>query len=258
MEMFDGDRLGTVLRIERSSIHDGTGFRTVIFLKGCPLRCQWCSTPESQSFQIETAAGSTYGKKMTVRDVMLEIRKDSPFFFISSGGVTLSGGEILSQPAFSLAILKNCRREGYHTAIETSFFASWEYVNSILPYVNTAFVDLKLMDDRLHKDYCGASNQRILENLKKTNQVHSQFKLIIRTPIIPGINDSEAELTQIGMFCAGLKRLDHIQLLPYHRLGVSTYKKLGRDYPLPHVPVPSSETMEACRSIVKRYIANVI
>lgn len=258
MEIFEKDRLGTVLRIERSSIHDGDGFRTVIFLKGCPMRCQWCSTPESQSFQIESAAKSTYGKKMTVRDVMLEIRKDSPFFFISSGGITLSGGEILSQPEFSRAILMNCRREGYHTAIETSFFAPWESVNLILPYVNTAFVDLKLMDDRLHKHYCGVSNQLILENLKQANQAHNQFKLVIRIPIIPGINDSETELAQIGTFCAGLECLDHIQLLPYHRLGISTYQKLGRCYTLTNVPVPSSEAMKACRSILKRYITNVI
>ena len=95
MEVFDKDRKGLVLRIERSSIHDGQGFRTVVFLKGCPLRCQWCSTPESQSFQIERTDDKTYGNWMTVEEVMREIRKDSLFFFISAGGLTLSGGEIL-------------------------------------------------------------------------------------------------------------------------------------------------------------------
>ena len=114
-EMIDKDRQGMVLRIERSSIHDGDGFRTVVFLKGCPLRCQWCSTPESQSFGVEKTADNVYGTLMTVEDVMKEIRKDSLFFFLSTGGVTLSGGEVLlcsatarrsastrrSRPAFS-------------------------------------------------------------------------------------------------------------------------------------------------------------
>lgn len=126
MEAFDKDRKGMVLRIERSSIHDGEGLRTVVFLKGCPLRCQWCSTPESQSFQIEQTETNTYGTLMTVAEVMREIRKDSLFYFISAGGLTLSGGEILAQPEFTLALLKNARMECINTAVETSFFAPWE------------------------------------------------------------------------------------------------------------------------------------
>ena len=108
MELIDKDRQGMVLRIERSSIHDGDGFRTVVFLKGCPLRCQWCSTPESQSFEVENTESGSYGTLMTVDEVMRELRKDSLFFFISGGGVTLSGGEMLAQPEFSAALLKNC------------------------------------------------------------------------------------------------------------------------------------------------------
>ena len=170
MEIIDKDRKGMVLRIERSSIHDGDGLRTVIFLKGCPLRCQWCSTPESQSFQTERAGETVYGSVMTVEEVMREIRKDSLFFFISSGGVTISGGEILSQPEFSLALLRNCKRECFTSAVETSFFAPWETVSSLLPYINTAFVDLKLFRADLHKQYCGVDNSVILKNLLATNE----------------------------------------------------------------------------------------
>ena len=115
---------GMVLRIERSSIHDGDGMRTVVFLKGCPLRCQWCSTPESQAFQVETTVdgSKSYGTEMTVTDVMKEVRKDTAFYFISGGGMTLSGGELLAQPDFSLALLKAASMEGISTAVETSFF----------------------------------------------------------------------------------------------------------------------------------------
>ena len=248
--MYEKDRSGMVLRIERSSVHDGTGLRTVVFLKGCPLRCQWCSTPESQSFHEEKTAENTYGTLMTVEEVMREVRKDSLFFFISGGGMTLSGGELLAQPEFSRAILSSARREGLDTAIETSFYAPWEQIQEILLHVNTAYVDLKLFRDSLHKQYCGVHNGLILENLLATNRAEGNFRLVIRTPIIPGINDMPEELKEISYFCTELKRLDHVQLLPYHKLGTATYQKLGRPYPLSGVNPPTAEKMERCRGIV--------
>lgn len=250
MELFEKDRQGMVLRIERSSIHDGDGFRTVVFLKGCPLRCQWCSTPESQSGAVEKTETNVYGQRMTVEAVMKELRKDSLFFFISGGGVTLSGGELLAQPEFSVALLKNCCREGINTAIETSFFSHWKTVEPILQYVNTAYVDLKVVSGDAHRKYCGVGNQLILENLLNTRDCRGSFRLVVRTPVIPGINDSEEELRLIGKFCVGLKRLDHIQLLPYHKLGTATYEKLGRPYLLAGTPTPTEEHMAQCREIV--------
>lgn len=250
MEVYDKDRQGMVLRIERSSVHDGDGFRTVVFLKGCPLRCQWCSTPESQSFEVEHAAGNVYGTRMTVDEVMRELRKDSLFFFISGGGVTLSGGEVLAQPEFTLALLKNAKREGFNTAIETCLFGAWERVEAILPYLDTVYADLKLVDGEAHQARCGAKNNLILDNLRRMDQAPGRFRLIVRTPVIPGINDSEEELGRIGRFCAGLKRMDHIQLLPYHKLGTATYEKLGRPYLLKDTPTPSPEQMARYREIV--------
>ena len=251
MELIDKDRQGMVLRIERSSIHDGDGFRTGMFLKGCPLRCQWCSTPESQSGGVEKTDTYVYGQRMTVEAVMREIRKDALFFFISGGGMTLSGGELLAQPEFSEALLKNCCREGINTAIETSFFSPWRTVEPILQYVNTAYVDLKMVNSEAHRKYCGAGNQLILENLLNTGDCPGRFRLVARTPIIPGVNDSEEELRRIGKFCAGLKRLDHIQLLPYHKLGTATYEKLGRPYLLAGTPTPTEEHMARCRETVE-------
>lgn len=246
-----------MLRIERSSIYDGDGFRTVVFLKGCPLRCQWCSTPESQAFPIEYAEQNTYGRIMTVEGVMKEVRKDTAFFFHSKGGMTLSGGEILAQPGFTLALLQASWQECINTAIETSFFAPWAVIQPILPYVNTAFVDIKLFNRKQHKQYCGVDNQTILENLLQTNQVEKPFRLIVRVPIIPGINDTEEELKQIGRFCAGLRHLHHVQLLPYHRLGTNTYSKLGRPYLLATVRSPSSEHMQALRSVMHKYVETI-
>lgn len=249
---------GMVLRIERSSIHDGDGFRTVVFLKGCPMQCQWCSTPESQSFAIEKTAANTYGQEMTVEQVLKEVRKDIPFYFHSGGGLTVSGGELLSQPDFSRCILQQARREGINTAIETTLFAQWQTVDSILEHVNTVFADLKFISRQLHKQYCGVDNDVILENFLKTNNSSAKFRLIIRVPVIPGINDSEDELHKIGKFCTQLKRLEYLQLLPYHRLGSDTYRKLGRSYQLENLLPPSKEHMEECKSIIRRYISNVM
>lgn len=259
MEVLQENRQGMVLRIERSSIHDGDGFRTVVFFKGCPLRCQWCSTPESQSFGVEkTADGNVYGTPMSVEEIMKEIRKDSLFYFLSTGGVTLSGGEVLSQPEFALELLRRCRQECFNTAIETCFFGPWEHVEAMLPYVNTVYVDLKLIDRDLHRKYCGVDNDLILQNIRAADQAPGRFRMIVRMPVIPGVNDSEEELSRIGAFCAQLERLDHIQLLPYHKLGTATYKKLGRPYLLEGVETPSPEHMERCREIVRQYVKNTI
>jgi pyruvate formate lyase activating enzyme len=255
---------GVVLRIERGSTHDGEGFRTVVFLKGCPLRCCWCSTPEGQSFAIEKIEnadgkvyGKVYGKVMTVEEVMKEVKKDTAFFFHSGGGVTLSGGEILSQPEFSLALLKSSRMNGINTAIETSFYSSWAVIREIIPFVNTAFVDIKIFDPEKHKKFCGVGNALIMDNLSRTNEVESPLNLIVRIPLIPGINDEPDELAQIGAFCAKLKHLRGVELLPYHRLGIDTYRKLGRSYPLSDTQPPTPEYMSGCKDIVRLYVKRV-
>lgn len=249
---------GMVLRIERGSVYDGEGFRTVVFLKGCPLRCVWCSTPESQSFAIEHVKNTTYGQVMSVEEVMKEIRKDSCCYFHSGGGLTISGGEMLAQPNFARELLKAAWEECINTTIETTFYAPWQIVDSLLPYVDTAYVDLKLFTEATHKKYIGGSNQQILENLLKTNDVDHDFRLIIRIPIIPGINDADEELEKIGAFCAKLNKLQQVQLLPYHRLGTETYKRLNRTYPLPDLMPPSEEQIKHCQHIIKKYVNNVI
>lgn len=253
------DHKGIVLRMERSSIHDGTGFRTVVFMKGCHLRCAWCSTPESQPFEIQTTAeGQTYGEVMTVEEVLKEVRKDIPFYFHSGGGMTVSGGEMMAQPDFARCLLQQAQKEGINTAIETALFAKWTVVESILRHVDTAYIDIKFVDPELHRRFCGVDNRPILSNLLHTNSLRHPFRLIVRTPLIPGLNDSEAELHRIGQFCTRLKKLDWIQLLPYHKLGTDTYRKLGIPYALGDIDTPSPEHMEACRDIVAQHLERVV
>ncbi len=252
---------GTVLRIEKSSIFDGDGLRTVVFLKGCPLRCKWCSTPESYKKQIESTLDGTitYGKIMTVEEVMTEIRKDSLFYFHSGGGVTLSGGEILLQPEFAYNILRRSCYEGINTAIESSFYADWEKIEPILDCLDTAFIDMKVFDSDKHKAFTGVANDLILSNIEKAGkEKRPNLKIIIRRPLIPGVNDSKEELEGLGKFLSELKGVDSLQLLPYHRLGTDTYRKLGMDYPLKDTEVPSDEHMQYCKSITDKYIKTVV
>lgn len=262
IQSYEGMNLeGTVLRIEKSSIFDGDGLRTVVFLKGCPLRCKWCSTPESYKMQIESTLDKsiTYGKIMTVEQVMTEIRKDSLFYFHSGGGVTLSGGEMLLQSDFSYNILKRACFEGINTAVETSFYADWEKIEPMLECLDTAFIDMKIFDDKKHKEFTGVSNERILSNIEKAgSEKRPNLKIIIRRPLIPGVNDSKEELEAFGSFLSKLKGVDSLQLLPYHRLGTDTYRKLGMDYPLKYIEVPSDEHMQYCRSITEKYIKTII
>jgi pyruvate formate lyase activating enzyme len=233
------DITGRVLRIEKTSIYDGQGLRTVIFLKGCPLRCKWCSTPEAQNFEAEFG----YGEDMAVSGVVEEISKDEIFFFHSGGGVTISGGEPLLQADFAARILKECMQRGIHTAIESSFYSDYRRIEKLLPYLKAVYVDIKHMDEEAHRTWTGVSNKRILENILRLDRSPHQTELHIRMPVVPGINDGEKNLLAAAEFCKGLGKIHDIELLSYHRLGVGTYKKIGRDYELMDLAVPSKETL---------------
>lgn len=241
MEFLWGDNVkenkGMVLKIDRASIHDGPGIRTVIFLKGCPLRCKWCSTPESQSFHIEKG----YGMEMSVEEVIEEIMKDEIFFFHSDGGITISGGEVLGQAEFAKDILKETKKLGISTGIETSLYSDYRKIEEILPYLDFLYIDIKHMDGKKHKNLTGVDNARILENIKKVDNSKEDFKIYIRTPIIPGINDDDENLRGVGKFCKDIKKLERIELLPYHRLGARTYEILERKYELEDLSTPSKE-----------------
>lgn len=247
---------GMVLRIERSSIHDGDGFRTVVFLKGCPLRCLWCSTPESQSPKVEHFENQGYGMVMSTEQLMAELRKDSIFYFHSGGGLTLSGGEPLMQADFAAELLRQAQYEGISTAIETSLFAPYKQVEKVLPYLDSIYADIKHIDPDQHKKYCGVDNACILDNIRKIDDMAANIKYVIRIPMIPGINADSATLHGIGKFCAGLNNLSCVQLLPYHRLGVDTYRKMGSPYPLADIMPPDEAQMEACREIIRSYVGD--
>lgn len=290
----DGSQ-GTVFNITKYMLEDGPGIRTVIFLKGCPLRCRWCSNPLGQSRGASLAylkhkcvscqacievcpekaafldtegkigrnlekctncgkciqvcpvgARELRGKTMTIKEVLEKVEKDRIFYRRGSGGVTLSGGEILMQPQFAARILQECSDRLIHTAIETCAFGEWKDLHSILPFIDLAFIDIKHMNTSTHKELTGHDNLRILDNIRKVAQFSFDRgkKLILRLAVVPGLNDSVENLEEVSSFLRQLPGNWELNLLPYHRYGVSKYDWLGIKYELQEVKIPSRERLE--------------
>lgn len=272
---------GTVFNIQRYSLHDGPGIRTVIFLKGCPLRCQWCSNPESQhklpeltykqnkcigclrckaacnantisqtsegsllidrlkcrscfecTNQCPSKALSMLGQTIHVTEVINAAQADSAFYIRSGGGLTISGGEPLMQPEFVVEILKAAKKQRIDATIETCGYAAWETVKEVADHLNSTIIyDIKSMDSVKHKQFTGVTNDLILDNLIQLRETFPQLHILVRTPVIPGFNDSKADIATILNFLAPFANIRY-ELLPYHRLGQQKYDYLGRPYPL--------------------------
>ena len=244
---------GRIFNIQRFSIHDGPGIRTIVFFKGCFMRCAWCCNPESQNKEIETLVEKgkekIVGRDVTVSDVMPEILADLPYYRRSEGGVTLSGGEVLCQADFAKELLKACKEAGLHTAIESAASAPFSEIEKLLPYLDLYLMDIKHMDSHKHKEYTGVGNERILENAKKIAE--SGVELIIRTPVVPTFNDSVEEIKAISNFAKSLPNVREHHLLPYHRLGTDKYFGLGRNYSLKEIEPPTREKMEYLLSVAE-------
>lgn len=256
---------GMIFDIKKFAINDGPGIRTAVFLKGCPLKCWWCHNPESQekspelSFSPDKCIGCGFcqsvcpnglnrencihcgkctakcyagareliGREASVSEILAEVIKDRPFYENSGGGMTISGGEPLYQPDFTALLLAAAKQEGLHTCLDTSGFASWSVVKKILPLVDLFLYDLKETDAEKHLLYTGVPLDIILENLQKIDAAGG--KMILRCPLIPGLNDRKAHAAEIARIASGLKNLQEINLMPYHPLGESKLVRLGKD-----------------------------
>ena len=251
--MNTNEKQGRIFNIQRFSIHDGPGIRTIVFFKGCYMRCAWCCNPESQRHEIETmiegGKEKTVGRDVTVSGILPEILADVPFYRRSGGGVTLSGGEVLCQADFAADLLKACRENGLHTAIESAASAPFREIEKLLPYLDLYLMDIKHINSDKHKEYTGIANDRILENARKIAE--SGVELIVRTPVIPGFNDTKEEILAISRFAASLPSVKEHHLLPYHRLGSDKYTGLGRNYSMKEIEPPSHEKMEYLLSVAE-------
>ena len=238
---------GRIFDIQRYSIHDGNGIRTIVFLKGCVLRCRWCCNPESQEYDIQTmmvqGKPKVIGRDVTVAEVMKTVEKDRQYYWRTGGGLTLSGGESLCQPEFATALLQAAQESGISTAMESMGCAKWETIEKLLPYLDQYLLDIKHMNPRKHKEFTGRSNELMIENAMKIAK-SGMTELSIRVPVIPGFNDTEEEIRQIAAYTATLPNVKRMHLLPYHRLGQDKDTGLNREYLMGDVKPPTNEHME--------------
>jgi pyruvate formate lyase activating enzyme len=209
-------------------------------------KCTLCGTCVKYCYAEATVME---GKIVSVEEVIEEIKKDIPFYENSGGGVTLSGGEPTMQPEFCVAVLRESKKAGMHTALDTSGYAKWEVFREIMEYVDLVLYDIKHMDPSKHKEYTGLPNDIILANLEKLDEL--DIPIEIRMPMIPGMNDSEDNLSAASQFLSEMKNVERIKLLPYHRLGEGKYERLDMEYKLKDIEPPDTSRMEQLTEFVR-------
>lgn len=245
MKTVDYEKKACVFNIQRFSIHDGPGIRTIIFLKGCPLRCKWCFNPESQ----EAAPTKDFGSIMSVQDVYDEIKKDQVTYRRSNGGITFSGGEALTQPDFVQEICTICQMNGWTTAIETTAYAPEDVIRKIIPQIDHVLLDIKALPSDLHKSQTGVSNEKILKNAFLINELAKD--VVIRIPVIPGFNFDEKQIQYICEFAKHLDKVSTIHLLPYTNFGENKYEMLNREYELADIQPLHQEDLNPLKELVE-------
>jgi len=270
---------GLVFNLQRFSLHDGPGLRTTVFLKGCPLSCAWCHNPESRLPRQElvrlrhrcmrcgrcteeelarsvvagrsaadaeacpTGALQAVGEMMDTATLVRTLLRDRIFFDESGGGVTFSGGEPLAQAAFVTDAMRALRAEDVHTALDTCGLARWDELRDAAAHASLVLYDLKLMDDDRHKAATGVSNRAILHNLVAL--AHGHANVWIRIPVIPGVNDDEANVEAAAAFVCPLPGVRQVDLLPYHATGEAKFARVGQAYGLHGTPTPGHDRLDA-------------
>lgn len=246
---------GLIFNIKRFAIHDGPGIRVTFFMKGCPLACWWCHNPEGifpdvenvarvdrigeKEFHVEEVVGQSY----SLDDLKKVVQKEIIFIEESGGGITFSGGEPLMQSNFVLGALKMFKEMKIHTCIDTSGQADSTIIDSVIPLTDLFLFDIKHLDEEAHKKYTGVSNSLILSNY--TRIIARGKDVIIRIPLIPGINDDNNHLDMLRdyLVLSGKNSIRRIDLLPYHKIGHAKYRRFGLDYKMDGFDQPSEKRM---------------
>lgn len=287
---------GFVFSIVRASLHDGPGVRTVIYLKGCSLRCAWCHNPEGLTFGADilrypdrcigcgrcaevcpesldpnqcrhcgkcaevcpAEARVLCGKPYSIDELMTVIRKDKHYYRRTGGGVTFSGGECLLQHEFVTEIAHRCREEGIHTLCETALHVRRTHLEKAAAEMDVIYADCKLMDAAEHKRWTGADNGLILSNLRWLTENHSH--VVVRIPMIPGVNDGDDNLSATAEFLSGcVSGIRAVELLKYNELAASKYAAVGRDAALFAGWLPQSDAaMEEKRAFLRELLPDRI
>ncbi|MDO4539822.1 MAG: pyruvate formate-lyase-activating protein [Syntrophomonadaceae bacterium] len=234
--------VGRIHSIDSFSALDGPGLRSVVFLQGCALRCQYCHNPDAWNPKAPTAG------QYTVDALMAVLRRFIPYYRPSGGGVTFSGGDPLLQHQFLTAMLKACGQENIHTAIESALAVSENILRPLLPLTGLFIVDLKHIDNAKSRLITGSSNRHMLNNIRLISE--SAHPLWLRYVLVPGLTDDPADLRATGDFLAALPHVERIELLPFHQLGRHKWPLLGLDYQLEHTPAPTPEQIASAEELL--------
>lgn len=236
---------GRIHSIESFGSVDGPGIRFIIFLQGCPMRCQFCHNPDSWT--------TNQGEEKTA-DELLDQAERFRSYWGEKGGITVSGGEALMQIDFLIELFEKAHQRGINTCLDTSaqpfsrrepFFGKFE---RLMAYTDTVLLDIKHIDDTEHRKLTRHSNSNILDCARYLSDIHKP--VWIRHVLVPGITDNDEYLHQLRAFIDTLSNVERVDVLPYHTLGIFKYEKLGLDYPLAGVPTPTKERIDNAVSIL--------
>jgi pyruvate formate lyase activating enzyme len=241
-----------VFSVKKFAVHDGPGIRTTVFFTGCLLRCPWCHNPESQG---SVSVGRKDNFK-TLSDLIEIVEADTAFYDESGGGVTISGGEPLVQHGFLLKFLKELKKRGVHTALDTTGYIDSGIFKTVAEYVDLFLYDLKFIDEEQHIEYTGVSNSTILENFKYLSKINR--KVWVRFPMIPSYTDSVGNIRAIGSYIEGMRNIERLSVLPYHSLGSHKYEKLGKVWAMDDIKTPNDERIRAVCEIFEEYGLTVV
>ncbi|MBB3210321.1 pyruvate formate lyase activating enzyme [Rhodopirellula rubra] len=228
---------GYIHSIETCGTVDGPGLRYVMFLSGCPLRCLYCHNPDAQ--------GKPHGEIRTSESVIKEVLRYRNF--IRRGGITISGGEPMMQNEFVHDVFRRAKAEGIHTALDTSGFLGHRASDAMLESVDLVLLDIKGSDPKTYRETTGVALQPTLDFARRLSDLGKS--MWIRFVLVPGLTDDETNVRGVAKFVAGLKSVERVEVLPFHKLGESKYEQLGMRYQLGDTPAPTSGQVARCREI---------